>query len=185
MVLSKFLRRLFFLVAALWLHCCCALGAGAKPAADRCAEDAAYRRLDFWLGDWEVFDSKDGSKSGTNKIEKIVEGCAIVENWRNPDGTEVKGFLYFEPARKAWKYVLISHGGGIKERVMDAAFSASGGVRFQGEIAHVNSAGSHLDRMTLFPLAGHRIRETIEVSRDNGKTWEMVFDAEYWERKKP
>ena len=62
---------------------------------------------------------------------------------------------------------------------MDTDFSASGSIRFQGEILDINSPGSHLDRMTLIPQPNHRIRETIEVSRDQGKTWELTFDAEY------
>jgi hypothetical protein len=42
---------------------------------------------------------------------------------------------------------------------------------------------SHLDRTTLVPLSGGRVRQTIEISRDAGKTWEVTFDAEYRPRK--
>jgi len=56
-----------------------------------------------------------------------------------------------------------------------------GGVRFQGSIPHLDGK-SHLDRTTLTPLPGGRVHQVIEISRNAGKTWETVFDAEYRRR---
>ena len=53
-----------------------------------------------------------------------------------------------------------------------------GGVRFQGGPPHPDGT-SHFDRTTLTPLPGGRVHQVIEISRDAGKTWENVFDAEY------
>jgi hypothetical protein len=53
-----------------------------------------------------------------------------------------------------------------------------GGVRFQGEISKPDGT-SYLDRTTLTPLTGDRVRQVIEISRDGGKTWQVTFDAEY------
>jgi hypothetical protein len=50
------------------------------------------------------------------------------------------------------------------------------------EILHKNG-GSHVDRTTLIPESGGPVRQTIEISRDSGKTWETVYDAEYRRRK--
>ena len=41
---------------------------------------AEYRQFDFWIGDWEVF-NPDGQKVGENRIEKILDGCALAEFW--------------------------------------------------------------------------------------------------------
>jgi hypothetical protein len=41
------------------------------------------------------------------------------------------------------------------------------------------ATASHMDRTTLTPLAGGRVHQVIEISRDGGKNWETVFDAEY------
>jgi hypothetical protein len=51
-------------------------------------------------------------------------------------------------------------------------------VRFQGEIPKPDGT-SYLDRTTLSPLSGNRVRQVIEISRDGGKTWQVTFDAEY------
>jgi hypothetical protein len=36
-----------------------------------------------------------------------------------------------------------------------------------------------LDRTTLAPLPGGRVRQTIEISRDGGQAWTPAFDAFY------
>jgi hypothetical protein len=57
-------------------------------------------------------------------------------------------------------------------------------VKFQGEIT--NSTGETvLDRTTLVPLTDGRARQTIEWSRDHGKTWETRFDAYYNRKDRP
>jgi hypothetical protein len=67
--------------------------------------------------------------------------------------------------------------GPIKEKLLVEEM-IGGGIRFQGEILHLDGK-SHLDRTTLTPLPGGRVHQVIEVSRDAGKTWEAVYDAEY------
>lgn len=142
-----------------------------------CESEAAYHKLDFWLGDWEVVDSQDGSHAGTNRIEKILKGCAIIENWHDVEGYEGKSLFYYQRATKQWKQVWVTDVGPMKEKRLVEELK-DGGVRFQGEIPHPDGT-SHLDRTTLTPLPGGRVRQLIEISRDHGKTWEVTFDAEY------
>jgi hypothetical protein len=77
--------------------------------------------------------------------------------------------------------VWVEDSGGMKEKSQQDSHSDVG-VRFQGEILH-KSGGSHLDRTTLIPIGGGRVRQTIEISRDGGKTWETIYDAEYRRRR--
>ncbi|HST00922.1 MAG TPA: hypothetical protein VLJ84_04620 [Usitatibacter sp.] len=157
-----------------------AIGLGAYP----CQADAEYRKLDFWLGHWDAFDSaRPTMKVGDNVIAKSENGCAITETWHEADGSgEAVGLFYYQPAGRQWKYVLVSASGAIKERVLTEE-RKDGAVRFQGEILQVNPPGSHLDRFTIIALAGGNVRETVEVSRDGGKTWQTTFDCEYRKRK--
>ena len=152
------------------------------PAPVPCDQNPTYHKLDFWLGEWDVFDIKSGQKDGANRIEKILRGCAIVENWTEAaDGSEGKSFFYVQRATGQWKQVWVEDSGGMKEKSLQDSYTAAG-VRFQGEILH-KDGGSHLDRTTLIPMSGGRVRQTIEISRDGGTTWEMVYDAEYRRRK--
>jgi hypothetical protein len=151
----------------------------AKPVP--CEQNPTYHKLDFWVGEWDVFDIKSGKADGANRIEKILRSCAIVENWTDADGSEGKSLFYVQRATGQWKQVWVEDSGGMKEKSLQDSYSGEG-VRFQGEILH-RDGSSHLDRTTLRPMSGGRVRQTIEISRNARKTWEVVYDAEYRRRK--
>jgi hypothetical protein len=151
----------------------------AAPAAppDRpCESNPAYKRLDFWVGRWEVF-VKD-KKVGDNLIEKTLSGCAVIENWKNMRSREGKSLFYYEPAAKQWKQVWVTDSGPMKEKAEVKEFPGPG-VRFQGVVTLEDDTTKVLDRTTLTPLEKGRVRQVIEESHDGGKTWEVTFDAIY------
>ncbi|HZR26219.1 MAG TPA: hypothetical protein VFA59_21670 [Vicinamibacterales bacterium] len=141
-----------------------------------------YHRLDFWIGDWIVVTAA-GERLGTNRIDRILKGCAIQENWTEPTGEEGKSLFYFSPIDGRWKQVWVTDSatelGGLKEK---RSLPISGnGMRFQGEL--VANGRVILDRTTLIPQSDGRVRQTIETSADGGTTWKVQFDA-YYERKR-
>lgn len=148
-----------------------------------CEETEGFHRLDFWVGEWDVF--TDGAKAGTNRIEKILNGCAILEHWTGAGGSEGKSLFYYSSATGKWKQVWVTQQatrpGGLKEKELIQEFE-DGGVRFQGEIS-LSSGNTYLDRTTLTPLEEGKVRQVIEVSRDGGKNWRVTFDAVYVPRK--
>ena len=161
-----------------WQRCCCvsliaftslyAQSVEQPPPPHPCQSDPDYHKLDFWVGTWDVYDNHDGTLNGTDVVEKIVDGCAIVENWKEADGSgEGKSLFYYQAAKKQWKQVWVTDAGPIKEKQLIEEMK-DGGVRFQGEILHPDGK-SHLDRTTLTPLAGGRVHQVIEISRDAGK----------------
>ena len=150
---------------------------GAPPPP--CSAVEAFAALDFWVGSWTVH--VGGEQVGTNRIEPILDGCAVAEHWVDADGSPGQSLFYYLPALGAWKQVWVTPfataPGGVKEKTLIERLEG-GGVRFQGEIPLPNG-GSYLDRTTLTPLAGGRVRQHIEVSTDGGATWRSTFDAEY------
>ena len=168
------------------LACLLALGAlstaqtpATTPANHPCEQEPAYHKLDFWLGHGDVVDTQDGTKGGENIIEKILDGCAIVENWHelDPRGADGKSLSYYQRTTKQWKQVWVTAMGPIEEKKLVEELK-DGGVRFQGEIPKPDGM-SHVDRTTLTPLKDDRVRQVIEISRDGGNTWQVTFDAEY------
>jgi hypothetical protein len=172
--------RLLMLVLLATLLCSPQQAITQMPEPHACQTNVAYHKLDFWVGDWDVF-AKDEKgveqKDGTNKIEKILDGCAIIENWRDVEGHEGKSLFYYRPVQKDWKQVWVTDVGPMKEKTLILEMP-DGGVRFQGELAK-RSGGTYLDRTTLTPLTGGKVRQVIEISTDGGKTWQTTFDAEY------
>lgn len=154
------------------------------PVAEAACDRPEYHRLDFWIGDWNVV-SASGEALGANRIESILKGCAIQENWSEPSGEEGKSLFYYSPGQSRWKQVWVTDSaialGGMKEK--GALPVAGGGMRFQGEL--VDRDRIILDRTTLTPLADGRVRQIIETSTDGGTTWRVQFDALYERKRRP
>jgi hypothetical protein len=53
---------------------------GRAAANDRACSGAAHRGLDFWAGEWAIYD-EDRVRVGTNRVAKTPDGCAYVETW--------------------------------------------------------------------------------------------------------
>ena len=91
-------------------------------------------------------------KDGTNVIEKVLRGCAIIENWQDVGRrVKAKACSTTSAATKQWKQVWVTDAGPMKEKKLIEEFKG-GAVRFQGEIPH-RDGSSHLDRTTLTPSA--------------------------------
>ena len=148
------------------------------PAQQPCERDHAFNKLDFWLGEWDVF--VGDQRVGTNRIEKILSGCAVMEHWTAASGGHGKSLFYYAPVTGEWTQVWVTEDttrpGGLKVKRLVLQFDD--GLRFQGEVPLPNG-GSYLDRTTLTPLEAGRVRQHIEISTDAGGTWETTFDAVY------
>ncbi len=139
----------------------------------------AHRRLDFWVGAWRVVvgEGEGEQQVGSNSIQKILNGCAVIENWRSAGGGEGKSLFYYHDVEKTWKQVWVTDGGRLKEKHL-VAVSADGALRFQGEIRRDDGTIVQ-DRTTLIPIEENRVRQVIEQSLDGGDTWQVGFDAFY------
>jgi Protein of unknown function (DUF1579) len=146
--------------------------------APRC-DGPEYRRLDFWLGEWEVA-NPNGAREGANVISKTLDGCGIEERWLDAGGEKGTSLFYFDRARRGWSQVWVTSAGAWKEK--REVTSAPGSVRFQGSVARP-AGGAALDRTTLTPLPDGRVRQVIEQSVDGGATW-RTWEGVYTRRKK-
>ncbi len=144
-----------------------------------CAGDSSYATLDFWVGEWNVF--AGDQLVGTNRISKVLRGCAVSEEWHDASGNEGRSLFYVDPTGGQWKQVWVTDDarrvGGTKEKHLIARLSG-GGVRFQGEL-RLPDGRVLLDRTTLTPEGAGVVRQLIEVSSDGGTTWRATFDARY------
>ena len=84
--------------------------------------------MDFWVGEWDVY-TMDGKLAGTNRIEKVMGGAAILEHWENSGGIEGKSWFYWMADKKKWKQVWVTPDGAYKEKVAEAV---EGGLLFTG-----------------------------------------------------
>jgi hypothetical protein len=139
--------------------------------AQECRPSPRMHALDFWIGNWDV--SQGGQLVGTDTVESIHNGCAIVEHWRDVEGGEGSSLFYYDPSADVWKQVWVTDQalrlGGMKEKIEQKDFTSSMRTRFQGAI----------DRTTLTREADGRVHQLIERSIAGGKSWRTTFDAIY------
>ena len=150
--------------------------AGGTPPS--CSDTGEYAELDFWLGDWQVH-TTDGQLAGTNRIEKILNGCAILEHWTSAGGSVGKSLFYIWKGdwRQVWVTEMASWTGGTKEK-HQVIIEPEPGIRFQGKIP-LPDGNAYLDRTTLTRQDDGSVRQLIEISMDDGVTWKSSFDAVY------
>lgn len=133
-----------------------------------------YRVFDFWVGEWEVTTAQ-GQPAGTNLIEKILNGCVLLENWTGVSGGSGKSFNFYDAGKGRWTQTWVADSGNVLE--VHGGFR-DGAMRFDGQVNRKDGT-PFLDRMTFFPLEPGKVRQLIEHSGDNGKTWVVWFDGIY------
>ena len=86
------------------------------------------RQFDFWVGDWEVFNTQ-GQKVGTNSVQPISEGCGLLENWKSTPQNNGKSINYYDQSTNKWYQFWIGSGGDALR--YEGSFK-DGAMRFEG-----------------------------------------------------
>ncbi len=151
--------------------------AAAEPA--KACESREFRALDFWIGEWRVtWKTPDGQPAeGHNSIERILDGCAIEENWKGGDGSMGKSLTFFDPAANRWHQTWIDNS--AQPLFLEGKFEGESLV-LQAKTGEGFTETFH--RISWTPLSGG-LRQHWEQSKD-GKAWKTVFDGRY-ERHSP
>jgi tetratricopeptide (TPR) repeat protein len=137
-----------------------------------------HQQFDFWVGDWSV--SSKGNVIGENKIEKILNNCVLIENWSSKSGNQGKSFNSYHPGLKQWQQHWVDNFGTTMTYTGEWR---EGAMRLQS--SSLDAKGdAQLLKMTFTPIDQDTVRQLIESSSDNGKTWVINFDGTYQRKKK-
>lgn len=143
------------------------------PPAQLGCHGPGYSEFDFWVGDWDVM-VRSGTLAGNNKITRDYDGCVIREEWVGVRGMTGSSFNIYDPVRKRWHQTWVDNMGTLL--TMDGEFR-DGAMRLEGP--GTSPSGPSLNRTTWTPLASGGLRQVWEVSSDDGKTWQLLFDGTY------
>ena len=80
-----------------------------EPLRSGC-KDGASRQFDFWVGHWRV--TEHGKLAGDNRVEPILDGCALLENWTGAKGGAGKSLNFFDREDGLWHQTWIDRSGG-------------------------------------------------------------------------
>lgn len=144
-------------------------------------EAPEYRAFDFWIGEWDAYETGTDNLAGRSTIAREDAGCTITEHWRSQDGSGYTGRsinIYDRQTGRWEQYWVDSTGeathfvGGPIEggamRITDAANVRTG----------VNNGQPFQVRMTFTPNADGSVRQHGETSGD-GVSWTSRYDFTY------
>lgn len=140
------------------------------PAHTRC-NAPEQRQFDFWIGRWTVFDSQ-GGQVGENSIERIDNGCALIERWRGKGGVTGTSLNSWDAETGQWRQHWVDNQGGLLQ--------LAGGLQGTRMVLMGSGpAATRRERISWTPAADGAVRQHWEGSDDGGATWTTVFDGRY------
>jgi hypothetical protein len=145
----------------------------ADPPPAKCTA-AEMRQFDFWVGAWQVADR--GKHAGHNRIELILGGCALLENWTGAEGGAGKSLNFFDAEDRRWHQAWVDGSGGA---LFLAGRFENGSMRLEGERAASGGTPATRHRITWTPLPDGRVRQLWESSPTGREEWAVQFDGLY------
>jgi hypothetical protein len=142
-----------------------------------CKESPQYRGMDFWVGEWEV-ETHQGKPAGSSKIELILDGCIVLENWTGRNGYAGKSFNLYHSDTSKWEQIWVDNQGQVTRYEGEAK---NGDIFYRTESVGPDGKKT-LRRMTFFPK-GPEVRQLGETSTDGGTTWTVEYDLLYKHKK--
>lgn len=147
----------------------------APAAAPPDCSDPVYRRLDFWVGDWEVFDTASGQRIASSRIGPIMHGCGISEDYDSPraPGGPYLGTSHtaFDRKDRNWHQLYVDVHGNVSSFVGDFDVDAL--------VLTAPGIGGAVQRMTYRREPDGSVRQIGTVSTDGGQTWAPGYDYTY------
>lgn len=150
-----------------WNDVLAATTANATP----CEHTPENRQFDFWIGEWNV-ETATGQPAGASKIERVLNGCALLENWSG--GADGKSLNIYNASKKQWQQFWVDSGGEVHEY---SGGLVNGEMRFEGP-ASDHDGNRTMRRMTFTRLDRGRVKQKGEVSPD-GKSWSVEYELIY------
>jgi hypothetical protein len=150
--------------------------AGAQEAgAQRPCSAPEHSQFDFWVGSWRVTDT-EGVFQGTNRIEKILGGCALQENWTGAKGTTGHSFNIYAAGRGVWHQTWVDSNGTLL--LLDGGIEG-GRMVLRGQTPSAEKKGTMEHEISWERRPDGSVRQIWRVSRDGGSTWKDAFVGLY------
>lgn len=132
-----------------------------------------YHQLDFWIGDWDVFDPGNDVPVAHVVVSRILDGCALHEEYGDEDGHRGESFSSYDAGRKQWRQSWYTNRGKSLELLGELR-----GDSIMLEGTDYDSSTQSIVRGVWQPRDGN-VQETAVTSTDGGKTWKPWFDLSF------
>ncbi len=142
----------------------------AQEAPAGCTEKGP-REFDFWIGEWEVYLADGKTRAGSNRIESILGGCVLLENWESASGGGGKSFNHYWAQDQKWRQTWVDSQGGR----LDLVGGLEGDRMVMRGDGFAQDGSAVIHEISWEPLQGGAVKQHWRVSKDHGKTWTDAF----------
>jgi hypothetical protein len=137
----------------------------------------AFHAFDFWIGNWDV--AAGGGSAGTNRIDAVLDGCALVERWISAAGVAGQSFNVYDRRTDRWHQAWTDERGGV---LWLTGGIVDGRMVMASEPLATPGGGSVVHRITWSREGEGLVRQLWESTADGGVTWTPSFDGRYTRR---
>ena len=153
------------------------------PAPNPCVAKQ-QQQLDFWVGAWDLTwpGAKPGEvQRGTNTIRRLLDGCVVEEDFSGGDEMHLRGksVSIFDTRAGKWKQTWVDNEGGY----LDFVGEFMDGQMILGREAARPDGAKSLQRMVFKNISQDEFDWSWELSKDGGKSWQVVWPIHYQRRK--
>jgi ketosteroid isomerase-like protein len=163
----EILRGIFLITVSYSLLAIGICHAFASDASTAPCAASSYHNFDFWVGDWDVFDVDSPAKVAHARIDSILGGCVLREDYQATSGQEGQSFTIYDDTREVWHQTWVTSRGALLQ--IEGKFE-NGQIALSGR----NQKGEMV-RGEWKPVNGE-VREIAAKSTDGGQTWAPWFD---------
>ena len=149
----------------------------ATPQLASCST-AEYRQFDFWLGDWDAFDVGGSTPVARVRVDSLLEGCVLRENYEGADGHKGQSLSIYDRSRKVWHQSWVTNRGELL--TIEGKFE-NGEMVLSG--ADLTADGKERRVRGIWKPEGAEVRETAVTSTDARKIWTPWFDLVFRQHK--
>lgn len=129
-----------------------------------------YRQFDFWIGDWDGFESGERQRVARLRVDRILDGCVLLERYKGADGHQGWSLSLYDASRSVWRQTWVTNRGELL--VLKGKFQ--GGEMVLSGVDHAGGKRTLVHGIWK-PMNGN-VEETAVTSADGGKTWKPWFD---------
>jgi len=141
-----------------------------------CAADAHAHEFDFWIGEWDVYNTGSQFLVGHSVVQSISGECALLENWTSTQASTGKSINYYNTATGKWEQDWIGSAGG-PQRYLDGEYK-EGAMQFTYETTNAQGK-KQTGHFKFYNIDKNTVRQYQDVNNDDGKTVTVSYDFTY------
>lgn len=134
------------------------------------------KQFDFWIGEWELSYVEDGKPGKSrNRVTKVLDGCAVLEEFTGEPGTKLNGRSYstYDRLARTWKQTWVDNTGAYLD--FTGAFAEG-----RMTLARDATAGKGVkQRMVFQDIRRDSLKWLWQKSEDGGATWKTQWEIDY------